>query len=251
MRLDRFIFQHPRLYTWKTCWLYHAKRVVYRIFGMDPDDAWNQLLAFRKGLLERYCRNRVVLDVGCGRGDFLGELYGQSPSSALFGLDCLREMVQDARRRFPQSRYCVASGTALPFSDKSFDAVSFHWVFHHLDATQQEVLLGEALRVSRGVVFIQDHASLEHFPMSFFCALYWGAVDGGRLYRTMPAWRQFFERLGAEVVAEYPPSFIRTCIFVVRPREKALGRLQSAPGRSARQVCRSEQVPPFQGGGGH
>jgi len=64
-----------------------------------------------------------LLDVGCGTGYFtawLAEL-----GFLVVGLDRSASMLQFARERYGHLSFLQGSGEALPFSDRSFDAVFF------------------------------------------------------------------------------------------------------------------------------
>ncbi len=68
-----------------------------------------------------------ILEVGCGNGGVLLELlgYGADPER-LHGADLLAERAAVARRRLPHLPITAASGTDLPYPDRSFDlAVQF------------------------------------------------------------------------------------------------------------------------------
>ena len=94
-----------------------------------------------------------VLDVGCGDGE-IAWLLGQSrPDLTLTGVDVLvRE-----NTRVPVKAF---DGRTLPFTDGSFDVVTFVDVLHHCEWPAD--LLREARRVARQAIIIKDH-SLEGF----------------------------------------------------------------------------------------
>jgi len=65
-----------------------------------------------------------VLDVACGTGVLTREAAGRAgPSGAVTGLDLSPEMLAVAARLSPELRWQQGSADALPFPDKSFDAV--------------------------------------------------------------------------------------------------------------------------------
>jgi SAM-dependent methyltransferase len=89
-----------------------------------------------------------TLDVGCGDGtiDFL--IQQKRPDIAIEGIDVLVR----SGTRIPVTKF---DGYAIPFQDKSFDAVMFTDVLHHTNDPM--VLLREARRVARKAVIIKDH----------------------------------------------------------------------------------------------
>ncbi len=76
------------------------------------------------------------------------------------GVDPSEGMLEVLRRRSPEIRAIHASGTALPFSDDSFDLVLTVAVMHHIaDPHDVRQTLAEMVRVVRagGRVLIWDH----------------------------------------------------------------------------------------------
>ena len=66
------------------------------------------------------------------------------------GVDPSEGMLEVLRRRSPEIRAVHASGTALPFSDDSFDLVLTVAVMHHIaDPHDVRQTLAEMVRVSR------------------------------------------------------------------------------------------------------
>lgn len=71
-----------------------------------------------------------VLDLGSGPGDASAVLA--TTGASLTGVDFSRPMVDVARRRHPAIAFHEANAEALPFDDRSFDAVVANCVVHHL-----------------------------------------------------------------------------------------------------------------------
>jgi SAM-dependent methyltransferase len=89
-----------------------------------------------------------VLDVGCGDGLLASMIKQAKPNLSITGIDVLlRES-----SRIPISKF---NGREIPFADASFDAVMFVDVLHHTE--EPEVLLKEALRVTRATIVLKDH----------------------------------------------------------------------------------------------
>ena len=90
-----------------------------------------------------------VLDVGCGEGLVLAELKARG-AGEVQGVD-----IVDLRAdRDVQLQ--LYDGVTLPFPDRRFDLVLLSFVLHHVPDERKLPLLREALRVSRGKLFIVE-----------------------------------------------------------------------------------------------
>ncbi|PMP74636.1 MAG: hypothetical protein C0183_20970 [Roseiflexus castenholzii] len=99
-----------------------------------------------------------VLDVGCGTGRFLGALPADIYQR--FGVDLSAGMIRVALIKDSALQCCVASATALPYADESFDLVFCAAVLHHIaDPAAVRRSIEEMIRVTRmgGVTVIWDH----------------------------------------------------------------------------------------------
>jgi SAM-dependent methyltransferase len=104
--------------------------------------------------------NLRALDVGCGRGDWLRQLWawGARPEN-LHGIDLLPDRIAAARQLAPGIDYREGGGWQLPFDDATMDLVSAHTVFSSiLDENVRLGVAGEMARVlaSRGCILIYD-----------------------------------------------------------------------------------------------
>ena len=94
----------------------------------------------------------TVLDVGCGAGDeviTLGRMVGETGRAV--GLDMSETMVVEGRRRAAEAgvraEFKVGDAQALPFEDRSFDAVRIERTLQHLADPSRA--LAELRRVCR------------------------------------------------------------------------------------------------------
>lgn len=86
-----------------------------------------------------------VLDIGSGPGNIAGQLA--KVGASVTGVDFSSEMVETAKKRYPQISFKLADAEELPFEADSFDAVVANYVVHHL--ARPEKAFGEVCRVLR------------------------------------------------------------------------------------------------------
>ena len=91
-----------------------------------------------RGLLEWLAPHSAesILDVGCGTGQLSAEIAASG--AHVVAVDRSREMVAEARRKFPQLRFEVCDARALPF-DQEFDAVFSNAALHWIPEAEQVV----------------------------------------------------------------------------------------------------------------
>lgn len=112
-----------------------------RYYDTDKPPVWQEI----EDLLSDIVPGSAVLDVGCGTGRILQVL----PANVKYtGLDNSPELLAIAGRRHPTGKFISADARALPFPDKSFDAVLVIAVAHHfLKEPERLAVLAEAKRV--------------------------------------------------------------------------------------------------------
>ena len=109
-------------------------------------------------LLDLYCppgRDRAILDAGCGAGLNLSWLRRYSGSREVVGVDLIPDALKFCRER-GHKLLALASVTALPFADESFDLVTSFDVLVQLPGAD-ELAAREMYRVLRpgGVAFVR------------------------------------------------------------------------------------------------
>jgi SAM-dependent methyltransferase len=119
--------------------------------AVDDDDCLNILLPL---LCELNVRS--LLDVGSATGRGLPRLAQGLSNSVICGVEPVEALVRQGISSGVNRglSLLLASGDALPFADKSFDAVSEFGMLHHVPEPAR--VIQEMLRVARNVVVISD-----------------------------------------------------------------------------------------------
>ena len=90
-------------------------------------------------------RSSRLLDVGTGPGTLIGPALTRG--ATVVALDLTDEMIEEARRRYPDVETRVGKASDLPFDAESFDAVTLGFSLHHM--AEPDRALHEAHRVLR------------------------------------------------------------------------------------------------------
>lgn len=106
---------------------------------------------------------RSVLDVGCGIGDIATALRDEarrrSQDVHFTGLDSNQELIEAATSKSggdPGLTFVCGDGTALPYADGAFDAVTCNLALHHFAPDAAIELLREMRRVARIAPVVTD-----------------------------------------------------------------------------------------------
>ena len=118
--------------------------------GSDSSD-----LDFISSLL-RMLQARTLLDVGTASGRTLRNLKSAIPELRICGLEPVGALLDEAVARGSSTSGALiqGKGQALPFADKSFDAVCEFAILHHVP--DPAAVVGEMLRVAKKAVILSD-----------------------------------------------------------------------------------------------
>ncbi len=106
-------------------------------------------------------RPRVVMDLGCGRGDSVDLFRAHDPDVDWVGVDIPASPEVLARQR-TDARFVTYDGATLPFDDETFDLIYSRQVLEHV--RHPAVHLAEIQRVLRpGGAFIGSTSQLEPY----------------------------------------------------------------------------------------
>ncbi|MFH0876270.1 MAG: class I SAM-dependent methyltransferase [archaeon] len=93
-------------------------------------------------------RNSIILDVGCGQGTFLEEMYPYKKN--IIALDISKENISNLKKKFPYIKTICTDGSALPFKDKSIDIIFSNAVIEHVgNYEKQHLFASEIIRVAK------------------------------------------------------------------------------------------------------
>ena len=103
-------------------------------------------------------KDQVVLDVGCGYGRTLNELY-QNGYNKLMGIDFSSGMIERGRQQFPYLDLRVKQDESIALPDKSVDAVILFAVLTCIRKNEDQIqLLREIKWVLKphGILYVND-----------------------------------------------------------------------------------------------
>jgi len=135
--------------------------------GMEAQASYWDAVAYKKRfghpLLTGELEKRAglggrILDYGCGYGRSIRELHERGFCN-LDGVDTSAGMIARARAENPFARYVLTSGSEIPFSRGSFDAVLLLAVLTCMpDSSAQARLFSELFRVLKvgGILYVSD-----------------------------------------------------------------------------------------------
>lgn len=133
---------------------------------MEQKEYWNSVsdkkeftTPFQTKEFSKYVnRNSVILDVGCGYGRTLNELYNSGYHN-LIGIDFSDCMIERGKKQFPYLDLRLKKGTKIALPDAGVDAVILFAVLTCIHTNEdQEELLAEIKRVLKpqGILYVND-----------------------------------------------------------------------------------------------
>jgi SAM-dependent methyltransferase len=155
-------------------------------------------------------RGMSVLDVGCGEGYVAEELRARGVGEA-WGADILD------LRRDKSGPFALYNGRQLPFPDERFDVVMLNFVLHHVPDELKIGLVREALRVTRGKLFILEDTpttAFDRFVSNRHGDAYRRKIDSDAPFGflTPAEWRWLFRGMGLEAESAELSRFCRSVL---------------------------------------
>jgi SAM-dependent methyltransferase len=93
----------------------------------------------------------LILDMGCGKGNFMRAMINRGVRAHYFGTDLSSKMIQDATNNITHKEveFFVADGTNIPINSKmKFDIIHIDSVLHHLIGRNRK----ESIKLARRMV---------------------------------------------------------------------------------------------------
>lgn len=182
-------------------------------------------------------RDRKLLDIACGRGEWLMAAKLRGASTA--GIDISRVATETCRRYSPDSEIHCGSAEQLPFSDREFDFIScLEALEHFLDP---HTALREMIRVAKPTALF-----LLLVPNSGFLirrlGLYSGThqVDVKEDVRSLEGWKELFESVGLRIERRWRDLHVLSTSWIFRGSLVSLanpGRPSAGPATLAAKVA--------------
>lgn len=133
---------------------------------MEQQTYWNQVsdkkeftTPFQADVFAKYVgTDQRVLDVGCGYGRTLNELY-EAGYRNLMGIDFSEDMIRRGQEQFPYLNLRVKESASIDLPDASVDAVILFAVLTCIrDNEEQRALIREIRRVLKtdGILYVND-----------------------------------------------------------------------------------------------
>jgi len=133
---------------------------------MEQRQYWNKVAEkkefttpFQIGEFEKYVKkDSVILDVGCGYGRTLAQLYDNGYKN-LIGIDFARNMIERGREQFPYLDLRVKEDERIALPDNSVDAVILFAVLTCIVSNEEQSgLIAEIKRVLKpgGILYVND-----------------------------------------------------------------------------------------------
>ena len=128
--------------------------------------------AYTASLLPKGAGSRI-LDLGCGTGLELEELFSINPEAEVTGIDLSGEMLSALKAKFPDKQLTLvcASYFDAPFGEKLYDAAVSVESLHHFSADMKASLYGKlhaALKEGGAFVLTDYFAESEELEKEYF-----------------------------------------------------------------------------------
>lgn len=163
-------------------------RQQYNQMAATYDRRWHRYISRTLSFLQNWANisaTEIVLDIGCGTGELERLLLETHSNQQIVGVDLSEQMLAIARQKcqsYAHVAFHLASATALPFDDHSYDRVVSASSFHYFDAPQTALIEIKRVLKPTGTLVVLD-----------WCKDYWLCrIYDWVLKRVDPAYRQCY-----------------------------------------------------------
>lgn len=136
------------------------------VLDLDQKEYWDGVAykkefttPFQMDLYSKYIsKDSKILDVGCGYGRTLNELYCSGYKN-LYGIDFSKNMIERGKKQYPYINLKLKQDKSIEFEDDYFDSVIIFAVLTCIiDDNEQLLLINEIKRVLKpgGIIYIND-----------------------------------------------------------------------------------------------
>lgn len=135
-------------------------------------------------------KSSSVLDIGCGTGVVLNELFRKFSIKNVVGCDIENYLIP--KIKFKLQKY----PDKLPFHDNTFDLTMFNDVLHHIPYSVQKKVLVESLRVGKKtIVFELIPETINKIGDIILNKIHNPNMSVPFTYRSLKEWQKVFEEL--------------------------------------------------------
>ena len=123
----------------------------------DKSIAGRFTLPMKMFLLSKFSvkKNDKVLDVACGNGWFLSELFERKQIQG-YGIDISPKMIEIAKGKYPSINFQVGSSDKLEYKENFFDIITVNAAFHHFPEPEKFIMEAQKCLKTNGKIYITE-----------------------------------------------------------------------------------------------
>lgn len=143
--------------------------------------------------------NSNLLDIGCGRGEFL-EFLVQKGFQNLSGVDISNAAIHHVKNKIPQCDLRIAAGENLPFADESFQQITCLGVLEHfLDIPKGLSELNRVCKTNGTVIIMVPNKNFIGWLLKKSENKGTQQIEISETLYSLPGWKNLIETAGFEI----------------------------------------------------